>query len=81
MKQLDIGTKLIDSRTITELADADLDLVAGGQANGTTVAEFNHNSGPFGASGNPNASAGPGFFLKQDTHFAVLAIAQPPGQV
>jgi hypothetical protein len=31
---------------------------------GLIVAQTNHNSGPFGASGNPNASAGPGFFIK-----------------
>jgi hypothetical protein len=38
---------------------------------GLIVAEFNHNSGSFGASGNPNASAGPGYFLKQGTAAAV----------
>jgi hypothetical protein len=80
MNKPKVDVKATNSGTLTELADADLDLVTGGQANGTTVAEFNHNSGPFGASGNPNASAGPGFFLKQDTHFAVLAVLQPPGQ-
>lgn len=41
---------------------------------GRIVATFNHNSGAFGASGNPNASAGPGFFLKQDTSEAVQAV-------
>jgi hypothetical protein len=30
--------------------------------NGNIVATFNHNSGSFGASGNPNSSAGPGYF-------------------
>ena len=34
---------------------------------GQVVALFNHFSGPFGASGNPNASAGPGYSLRQDT--------------
>ena len=34
---------------------------------GRIVAEFNHNSGVFGPSGNPNSSSGPGFFLKQET--------------
>ena len=31
---------------------------------GLIVAQTNQNSGPFGASGNPNASAGPGYFIK-----------------
>ena len=34
---------------------------------GQVVALFNHFSGPSGASGNPDASAGPGYFLGQDT--------------
>ena len=41
---------------------------------GQIVATFNHASGQFGASGNPNASAGPGFFLKQDTSEGVQAV-------
>lgn len=32
--------------------------------NGLSVARDNHISGPFGASGNPNASAGLGYFIK-----------------
>ena len=40
---------------------------------GRTVALINHNSGPFGASGNPNASAGPGYFLGTSTAAAVHA--------
>ena len=39
---------------------------------GLIVAEFNHNS--IGASGNPNASAGPGYFLRQGTAAAVHAV-------
>ena len=31
---------------------------------GLIVAQTNHISGFFGASGNPNASAGPGYFIK-----------------
>jgi hypothetical protein len=38
---------------------------------GQIVATFNHNSGAAGASGNPNASAGPGYFLGPDTAAAV----------
>jgi hypothetical protein len=38
---------------------------------GHTVATLNHQSGSFGASGNPNASAGPGYFLGPDTSEAV----------
>lgn len=30
----------------------------------------NHASGMYGASGNPNSSAGPGYFLGSDTHAA-----------
>ncbi len=43
---------------------------------GSIVATFNHNSGVFGASGNPNASAGPGYFLKQGTSEAVRAVQE-----
>lgn len=64
---------------LRNLTDAEIDVVAGGQASGTTVALFNHNSGIFGASGNPNASAGPGYFLGTNTSDAVLAVANPPG--
>jgi hypothetical protein len=42
--------------------------------NGLIVATFNHNSGVLGASGNPNASAGPGYFLKQATSDGVHAV-------
>jgi hypothetical protein len=35
------------------------------------VATFNHNSGVFGASGNPRSSAGPGYFLRQGTAAAI----------
>ena len=34
---------------------------------GLIIATFNHNSGQFGASGNPKASSGPGYALKQGT--------------
>jgi hypothetical protein len=43
---------------------------------GRIVATFNHDSGPFGASGNPNASAGPGYFLGPDTSEAVHAVME-----
>jgi hypothetical protein len=43
------------------LTDQEIGAVAGG-GGGQNVAQVNHNSGPFGPSGNPNASAGPGFF-------------------
>jgi hypothetical protein len=39
---------------------------------GLVVADTNHNSGPFGPSGNPRASGGPGVFLHQDTHAAIV---------
>ena len=38
---------------------------------GKIVAYINHISGPSGASGNPASSAGPGYFLKEETHEAV----------
>jgi hypothetical protein len=40
---------------------------------GRIIATFNHASGPFGASGNPNASAGPGYFFGPGTSEAVHA--------
>jgi hypothetical protein len=49
--------------TMHELTEAECEGVTGG-GGGQTVALFNHNSGVFGASGNPNASAGPGFFFE-----------------
>lgn len=39
---------------------------------GLIVAEFNHASA--GASGNPQASAGPGYFLRQGTSDAVQGV-------
>jgi hypothetical protein len=36
------------------------------------VAEINHGSGVFGASGNENASAGPGFFFRSE--FTAVAV-------
>jgi hypothetical protein len=41
--------------------------------NGNIVATFNHNSGSAGASGNPNSSAGPGFFFGGDSPGSVPA--------
>ena len=38
---------------------------------GRIVALFNHNSGLGGASGNPESSAGPGYFFHQGTAAAV----------
>jgi hypothetical protein len=46
--------------------------------NGLIIAVFNHESGPFGPSGNPNSSAGPGVFLGQDTHQGILDQARGP---
>jgi hypothetical protein len=46
--------------------------------NGLIIAAFNQASGPGGPSGNPNASAGPGVFLGQDTHQAILDQARGP---
>ena len=40
---------------------------------GHIIATLNHNSGSFGASGNPRSSAGPGFFFHQGTSAAVHA--------
>ena len=47
-----------------------------GNANcvGLVVAEVNHASGPFGPSGNPTASAGPGSFLGSQTHSAIEGV-------
>jgi hypothetical protein len=41
---------------------------------GLFIAGSNHESGPFGPSGNPTASAGPGSFLGSDTHPVVAAV-------
>ena len=38
---------------------------------GLIVADYNHNSGSDGASGNSKSSAGPGYFLRQDTAGAI----------
>jgi hypothetical protein len=46
--------------------------------NGLIIAAFNHESGPFGPSGNPNSSAGPGSFLGQETHEAIEEQARGP---
>ena len=46
--------------------------------NGLIIAAFNQASGPFGPSGNPDASAGPGVFLGQGTHQAILDQARGP---
>jgi hypothetical protein len=46
--------------------------------NGLIIAVFNQESGPFGPSGNPNSSAGPGVFLQQDTHQGILDQARGP---
>jgi hypothetical protein len=43
---------------------------------GLIVASINGNSGEFGASGNPNASAGPGYFLKEETPDAVQGVQE-----
>lgn len=47
-----------------------------GNANcrGLIVAAINHDSGPFGPSGNANASAGPGSFLGSQTHSAIEGV-------
>ena len=64
------------------LTDQQMDVVTAGEtaqpANGPLVAEFNHNSGVFGASGNPNSSAGPGYFLGKDTAEAVQFVLSIP---
>jgi hypothetical protein len=41
---------------------------------GQIVATINHLSGAAGASGNPRASAGPGYFLGPDTPAAIAAV-------
>jgi hypothetical protein len=45
---------------------------------GLIIAVFNQASGPLGPSANPNSSAGPGVFLGQDTHQAILEQARGP---
>lgn len=42
--------------------------------NGLVVAFENQDSGPFGASGNPNSSAGPGYFLGPDSSAAITEV-------
>jgi hypothetical protein len=56
-----------------ELTQQEMELVTGG-GGGQNVAEENHISGPNGASGNPKASAGPGYFLS-------VGAGSPPGAV
>jgi hypothetical protein len=46
--------------------------------NGLIIAAFNQESGPFGPSGNPNSSAGPGSFLGPETHEAIEEQARGP---
>jgi hypothetical protein len=46
--------------------------------NGLIIGVFNQASGPFGPSGNPNASAGPGVFLGPGTHQAIVEQARGP---
>ena len=43
---------------------------------GQVVALSNHFSGAFGASENPTASAGPGYFLQQDTSETIQAVRE-----
>ncbi len=45
---------------------------------GLIIAAFNQASGPFGASGNSNSSAGPGFFLGTGTQQGILDQARGP---
>jgi hypothetical protein len=46
--------------------------------NGLIIAVINHDSGPFGPSGNEHASAGPGAFLGPATHAAIEGFARGP---
>jgi hypothetical protein len=41
---------------------------------GLIVALTNHDSGSYGASQNPNSSAGPGYFLRSLSHDAILDV-------
>jgi hypothetical protein len=43
---------------------------------GLVVAFENHDSGPFGASGNSTSSAGPGYFLRSDTAAAIAGVRE-----
>src|SRR4051812_35607633 len=67
------GDTVTEPTAVTELTDAELDHIVGGVKleGGQAVADINHNSGPSSASGNESASAGPGYFLDQDTAEAV----------
>jgi hypothetical protein len=44
--------------------------------NGLIVAFENQDSGPFGASGNPNSSAGPGYFLGPASPEAIVGVRE-----
>ena len=44
--------------------------------NGHVVSIRNHSSGFFGASENPNSSAGPGFFLRRNTGDALREVKE-----
>jgi hypothetical protein len=46
-------------------------LGAAADCKGHVMAISNHSSGAYGASGNPKASAGPGYFLGSSTHAEV----------
>ena len=73
--RLVVGCLSLASVLFAPAALADTPTPAPGQPScgGLIVATFNHNSGPFGPSGNPNASAGPGSFLGPGTPAAIAA--------
>jgi hypothetical protein len=50
--------------------------VGSASCSGLVVAFENQDSGPFGASGNPNASAGPGYFLGSDSAGAIASVRE-----
>src|ERR1700751_3975596 len=53
--------------TFTATTSAETPRPEGPGCSGKILAAFNHGSGTGGASGNPDSSAGPGYFLKAET--------------
>jgi hypothetical protein len=77
IKLLTCGTLVTVALSIsTATTSAETPPPEGPGCNGKIVATFNHASGTHGASGNPNSSAGPGYFLKTETAAAVHGVME-----
>ena len=77
IKLLTCGTLVCVALSIsTATTSAETPPPEGPGCNGRIVAEFNHNSGEFGASGNPRSSSGPGYALKTETAAGVHGVME-----